>query len=60
MQEKLITITAQIPKQLDKDLTMVCKVEERSKSYIIRKALEKLVAEKLEDIDKIKKKYIKS
>ena len=51
MQERVITISAQIPNHLDQGLTMICNMEERSKSYFIKKALEKLLAEKLEDIE---------
>jgi len=51
MQQQTVTISAQIPSQLDKGLTMICEMEERSKSYFIKKALEKLLAEKLEDIE---------
>ncbi|NBV06435.1 MAG: ribbon-helix-helix protein, CopG family [Proteobacteria bacterium] len=50
MQNQLVTISAQIPASLDKDLTKICESEERSKSYFIKKALEKYLAEKLQDI----------
>jgi len=51
MQQQIITISAQIPIHLDQGLTMICEKEERSKSYFIKKALENLLAEKLEDIE---------
>jgi predicted DNA-binding protein len=60
MQEQVITISAQIPSHLDKGLTMICEMEERSKSYFIKKALEMLLKEKLEDVEdyqKAKKAY---
>lgn len=49
--DNLITISAQIPTELDKNLSIICQVEERTKSYFIRKALEKLLKEKLEDLE---------
>ena len=51
MQERVITISAQIPSHLDQGLAMICSMEERSKSYFIKKALEKLLAEKLGDVE---------
>jgi predicted DNA-binding protein len=51
MQDKVITISAQIPSHLDQGLTMICEMEERSKSYFIKKALEMLLKEKLEDVE---------
>lgn len=50
MQNNIVTISAQISKELDKNLTMICEIEERSKSYFIKKALESFLAEKLEEI----------
>lgn len=50
MQEHIITISAQIPSHLNEGLIKICKMEERSKSYFIKKALEMLLKEKLEDI----------
>ena len=50
MQTEVVTISAQIPKKLDKNLTKICELEERSKSYFIKKALEKLLAERLQDL----------
>lgn len=47
---QVVTISAQIPANLDKDLTRICEIEERSKSFYIKKALEKYLAEKLQDI----------
>jgi predicted DNA-binding protein len=51
MQDTLVTISAQIPSSLDRDLGIICQQEERSKSYFIKKALEKLLKEKLEDLE---------
>ena len=46
MKQKVVTISAQISAELEKALNMVCDLEERSKSYFIKKALEKLILEK--------------
>ena len=43
MKEKFITISAQIPADLAYLLEKVCQIEERSKSYFVRKALEGLL-----------------
>ncbi len=43
MKEKFITISAQIPADLAYLLEEVCQIEERSKSYFVRKALEGLL-----------------
>ena len=51
MQDHVITISAQIPSHLDKGLTRICEIEERSKSYFIKKAIEMLLKEKLEDLE---------
>lgn len=51
MQDTIVTISAQIPSSLDRDLGIICQIEERSKSYFIKKALEKLLKEKLEDLE---------
>lgn len=51
MQNHVVTISAQIPSHLDQGLTMICEMEERSKSYFIKKALEQLLKEKLEDVE---------
>jgi predicted DNA-binding protein len=51
MQEHIITISAQIPSHLDKGLIKICEMEERSKSYFIKKAIEMLLKEKLEDLE---------
>ncbi len=45
-----VNISAQIPASLAKKLEKVCAFEERSKSYYIKKSLEKFLEEKLEDI----------
>jgi metal-responsive CopG/Arc/MetJ family transcriptional regulator len=43
MKEKFITISAQIPADLVCLLEEICQIEERSKSYFVRKALEGLL-----------------
>jgi len=43
MKEKFVTISAQIPADLASLLEEVCQIEERSKSYFVRKALEILL-----------------
>ena len=45
-ENKVVTISAQIPAELEKTLIELCELEERSKSYFIKKALEKLILEK--------------
>lgn len=45
-ENKVVTISAQIPAELEKELIKLCESEERSKSYFIKKALEKLIQEK--------------
>ncbi len=37
MKQKVVTISAQISAELEKALNMVCDLEERSKSYLIKK-----------------------
>ena len=49
MSDKVVTISAQIPSHLDQGLAIICAAEDRSKSYFIKKALEELLREKLED-----------
>ena len=49
--DAVVTISAQIPAWLEEDLIKVCKIEERSKSYLVKKALEKFLEEKLKDIE---------
>jgi Arc/MetJ-type ribon-helix-helix transcriptional regulator len=44
------TITAKIPDQLAHMLNRVCKADERSKSYFIRKGLEVVLRKRLEEI----------
>lgn len=48
-ENKVVTISAQIPADLEKLLIKLCESEERSKSYYIKKALEKLISERLKD-----------
>jgi metal-responsive CopG/Arc/MetJ family transcriptional regulator len=43
MKEQFITISAQIPADLASLLEEICQIEERSKSYFVRKALEGLL-----------------
>ena len=50
MANQVVTISAQIPSNFDKDLTKICELEERSKSFYIKKALEKYLAEKRQDL----------
>ncbi len=50
MSDKVVTISAQIPAHLDQGLAIICAAEDRSKSYFIKKALEELLKEKLEDV----------
>ncbi len=45
------TITARIPDDLNKALTEVAKLTERSRSYIVIKAIQNYVAEIQEDIE---------
>ncbi len=47
MKPKLVTISTQIPHQLLITLESVCKEEERSKSYFIKKALEEFLKSKI-------------
>lgn len=46
-----VSISANIPKELSELLEKIAKKEERSKSYYIKKGLEKLLADRLEDIE---------
>lgn len=48
------TITARIPNELDEALTKVAKSTERSKSFIISKAIQNYVLELQEDIEDCK------
>jgi len=43
-------ISVSIPQKLLKQLNTVCTVEERSKSFFIKKALEKFLMERMEDL----------
>jgi predicted DNA-binding protein len=52
---KVVTISAQIPADLSEVLDNLCKTNERSKSSYIKKALEKFIFELL-DQEKAKKK----
>jgi predicted DNA-binding protein len=49
-ENKVVTISAQIPADLEKSLIKLCEFEERSKSYFIKKALEKLIQEKIKEV----------
>ena len=49
-ENKVVTISAQIPADLEKSLIELCESEERSKSYFIKKALEKLIQEKIKEV----------
>jgi predicted DNA-binding protein len=49
MKQKVVTISAQISAELEKALNMVCDLEERSKSYLIKKAWEKYLQNKLHE-----------
>jgi RHH-type rel operon transcriptional repressor/antitoxin RelB len=46
-----INISAHIPATLSDKLEKVCKLEERSKSYYIKKSLEQYLDKRLEDIE---------
>ncbi len=48
-ENKVVTISAKLPAELEKLLIKLCESEERSKSYYIKKALEKLINERLKD-----------
>lgn len=50
MKDSVVTISAQIPSKLDKELSKLCETEERSKSFYIKKALEQYLEEKKQDI----------
>ena len=47
----MITISAQVPDDLNNSLQFVAKTLERSKSFIIIKAIEEYIREQLEDIE---------
>lgn len=53
MSDKIVTISAQIPTWLDQDLTRICKREERSKSFFIKKALENFLKAKSEELTRL-------
>ncbi len=55
-ENKVVTISAQIPAELEKALIKLCESEERSKSYFIKKALEKLIQEKFKEVGSSAKK----
>jgi predicted DNA-binding protein len=55
-ENKVVTISAQIPADLEKALMKLCDKEERSKSYYIKKALEKLLIQLGAYVDQSKKK----
>ena len=46
-----ITVTSQIPVELGELLTRVAEAEERSKSYYVKKGLELILRQRLEDIE---------
>lgn len=48
-ENKVVTISAQIPAELEQSLIRLCVKEERSKSYYIKKALERLIHEIFKD-----------
>ena len=54
-ENKVVTISAQIPAELEKTLIQLCEFEERSKSYFIKKSLEKLILEKTKESNFLKK-----
>jgi len=47
----MTTINARIPEELDKSLASLAHTLDRSKSYIINKALESYIREHLEDLE---------
>ena len=47
----MTTVTAQIPDELGELLTRVAKAEERAKSYYVKKGLELLLKQRLEDLE---------
>lgn len=47
----LASVSANIPKELSDILDKVATIEERSKSYYIKKGLEKVLGDRLEDLD---------
>ena len=49
-----VSISAQIPAEIGEMLNRVSRVEERSKSYYIRKGLELFLRSKLEDLEDYK------
>ncbi len=51
----MATITARIPDDLNRSLSLVAKSMERSKSYVIHKAIENYIRKRLEDIQDAKK-----
>lgn len=46
-----VNISANIPLELSKKLEKVATIEERAKSFYIRKALEQYLSQRLEDIE---------
>ena len=48
---KTASISANIPIKLGAMLDTISKIEERSKSYYIKKGLEKILKEKMEDLE---------
>ncbi len=48
--DKTISVSAQIPAELGKILNQVSTIEERTKSYYIKKGLEKILRDRIENI----------
>lgn len=48
MSTKVATISCTIPSELNKKLNFVASIEERSKSYYVKKALQEFLNERLE------------
>ena len=51
LNKETVNVSAHIPKILAEKLDKISKIEERSKSYYIKKSLEQFLAERLEDIE---------
>ncbi len=47
----MTTITTRIPNDLNNSLSLIAKSMERSKSYIVHRAIESYIKEQLEDIE---------
>jgi RHH-type rel operon transcriptional repressor/antitoxin RelB len=61
-----VTLSCTIPAELGEQLSLLADVEERSKSYYVKKALQEFLSERLEDAllskigDKAYKEYLES